>query len=87
MLNVNPVPNAKAVNTPLDPAVTLSLAAPAPLAKTPTHFRRVHVEKFCDDCGGTGVIGSDKSACFTCNGLGYNRVAVNVPVEEDGTFG
>jgi hypothetical protein len=82
MLNVNPVPNVKVVNAPLDTAETLSLAAPAPLATKPTHFRRVHVEKFCDECGGTGVIDSDKSPCFTCNGLGYNRVAVNVPDEE-----
>lgn len=48
MLNVNPVPNAKAVNGPLDAANTLSGAAPEQLAKTPTHFRRVDIEKFCD---------------------------------------
>jgi DnaJ-class molecular chaperone len=83
MPDAKPVPDAETVNIPLDAAQTWHEAGPNDLEKTPTDFRRTYVELSCEDCGGSGVIVSSNSPCFACNALGYVRVAVHLPVEED----
>jgi DnaJ-class molecular chaperone len=79
----NSIPTDKVVKTAHDAGDTLPETAAQDLTKTPRQFRRTYVECSCADCGGTGVIARSKSACFACNALGYVRVVVNLPVEED----
>lgn len=84
MADGNPPPSDKTINTAQNAGDTLPETAGQDLTKTPRHFRRTYIDRGCADCGGTGVIASSNTACFTCNALGYVRVAVKVPVEEDG---
>ena len=75
-------PQAQAKTTD-ESAETLRDAAEQDLTKTPIHFRRIYVNRPCEDCGGTGVMASNNTPCLACNALGYVQVAMRVPVEED----